>query len=560
MEADLDQSLRTVQGYHTKLLAYDETKERMSTFVYSVENSFLIIALTAISIPFVVALNKNSEFYHCIIRRLAQSYRGAIWLIGGGAVLVIILCVVALRAFPYSGDEYVYLFQADTFLAGRLWNHIDPLHQHFSFFHIFEKDGKWVGTFTPGWPLMLAAAQFIAIPPYAVAPICAALMILVAARLYRKVAGRFGAVVGIALMTVNAFFLLNGASYFSHISTALFATFFVFYGLQYLENPTVRSSLIAGSALGAVGLIRPYSAVLFAVPFAIELLVRRRYQFKMVIWIIVAVLPFVVALLAYNWAITGNPFLLVVNWGYPLLRLGLYPRDLLGDEVDLRNTSVMAVTRLGELALWTSPMLVCLYFVALYKKSISRNFGFYDFIFPMFIVGYLLMPAVGDNRYGPRYYFEAYPFLVLTIISAVRPYFTSKLENIFPGTVLAALVFSCVMIPIHVYENHQIVNERMKLYDAVSDAKLSHAVVILPTKSGSTLEMDLTRNGINPRDADVIFALDRSNPAWLYATGHEAAEGDLKSQELIDTFPNRNFYVYEQSSTTGQAILRKLAR
>ena len=69
--------------------------------------------------------------------------------------------------------------------------------------------------------------------------------------------------------------------------------------------------------------------------------------------------------------------------------------------------------------------------------------------------------------------------------------------------------------------------------------------------------MDLTRNGINIRDADVIFALSRTNGAWLEETGQGAEEGTLKLTELLRAFPDRDFYVFEQQKG-GQATLRKL--
>ena len=535
----------------------------------TVDGALRGIILIAIAIPITLVFfraNKDSAFWQHFIHWVTQNYRAAISLLVAATIIGLIFCVLALRAFPNSGDEYVYLFQADTFLAGRLWNKLDPLHQYFSFFHIFEKNGKWVGNFPPGWPLLLAAGKFISIPSYAVSPICAVLLVLVAARLYGDVAGPLGGVIGTALLAISSFFLINGASYFSHIPTALFATLFVLYGLRYSDNPTISSGLIVGSTLGAAGMIRPYSAVLLVAPFAVELLVRKQYQFKMLAAIVIGVLPLVVALLGYNWAITGNPFLSVTSWGYPLFKLGFHSDNFLGPGANLLDTLVMAIKRLGDLGLWTSPLLVPLYFLALYKKTASRNFRFYDFIFPMFIAGYLILPSMGGNRYGPRYYFEAYPFLVLTIVSAITPYLMAKLEDIkanFLGIVLATLILSCVMIPINVYATHRIVNDRMQLYDAVRDAKLSNAVVILLARSGSIspmLEMDLTRNGINVRDADVIFALGRSDPAWRYATGQEPMEIDLKLAKLIQAFPGRDFYVFEKSGAAEQATLHKLAQ
>lgn len=51
-----------------------------------------------------------------------------------GGVGTSLLAVLSLRAFPYSADEYDYMFQAETFLRGRLWNPLLPGHEFFAFF------------------------------------------------------------------------------------------------------------------------------------------------------------------------------------------------------------------------------------------------------------------------------------------------------------------------------------------------------------------------------------------------------------------------------------------
>ena len=539
-------------------------------FHFSGVNSLIGAALTLILVPFILAvrsLSKTSEYLDRVARWIAQNYRVTIWCLVAVVMLLLILCVWAARAFPNSGDEYTYLFQADTLLDGRVWNHLDPLHQYFSFWNIFEKDDKWVGSYTPGWPLIVACTKFIAIPAYSVSPICAVLLVAVAARLYGLVAGPLAAILGTVLLAINPFFLLNGASYFPHISAALFGTIFTLYGLRYLDSPNVSSALIVGGALGAAGTVRPYSAVLFAIPFGVEWLLRRRYHFKSLVWIVVAGLPFLVGLLAYNWAITGNPLLFVQHWGYPFIRLGIHPRDELGNELNLLDTSLVTTQRLAELAIWTSPMLILLFLFAVYQKATSRTLRFYDFIFPMFVTGYLLFPqaVLLDNRYGPRYYLEPYPILVLTIVSGLVPYLSAKLDrkaSTVIGVGLAASIFSCLMTPIYLIENRRVVDERMVPYDLVRDAKISHAVVVLRTGSGTIAPMepmDLTRNGINVRDADVIFALGRTNGAWLEETGQETDEGSLNLTALLQAFPDRSFYVFEQAEG-GKATLRKLVR
>ena len=63
-----------------------------------------------------------------------------------GFALTSIYAHSVLQEFPNSADEYAYVFQADTFGAGRLWNPTlaRPLQEFFQFNHVAQRDGKWL--------------------------------------------------------------------------------------------------------------------------------------------------------------------------------------------------------------------------------------------------------------------------------------------------------------------------------------------------------------------------------------------------------------------------------
>jgi hypothetical protein len=67
-----------------------------------------------------------------------------------------------------------------------------------------------------------------------------------------------------------------------------------------------------------------------------------------------------------------------------------------------------------ELVDWTSAPILTIYFIPFVYLAICRHLTFVDFLFPVFLVGMAFYNADAGNRYGPRYLFEAYPFLVLT--------------------------------------------------------------------------------------------------------------------------------------------------
>src|SRR4051812_47622802 len=110
-----------------------------------------------------------------------RRFLAAIALAGAASLLLfLIVALVVLRSFPNSADEYGYLFAAETFLKGRLWNPAPPppLDLFLEVTHIFAIDGKWVSQYPPGWPVVLAGLSLVGLPFVAAAPVVGALLVV----------------------------------------------------------------------------------------------------------------------------------------------------------------------------------------------------------------------------------------------------------------------------------------------------------------------------------------------------------------------------------------------
>ena len=102
-----------------------------------------------------------------------------------------------------------------------------------------------------------------------------------------------------------------------------------------------------------VGLIRSYDAVVFAIPFAVQFLrVARRRHYALAPCIIAAGFPFLAVLLLSQLAITGSALTPVTTWGYPKLKLGLYPTDQDGVQSTPLMQLSFAVFSMADLARW----------------------------------------------------------------------------------------------------------------------------------------------------------------------------------------------------------------
>ena len=108
---------------------------------------------------------------------------------------------VTLLHFPNSGDEYGYLYEAQTLLAGRFSNAPHPLQAFFATSHVIERGGHVFGVFPPGFPLILAGASLLGVPAWTINPLLSAGLFILTFHLTRRITGR-GATAALASITL----------------------------------------------------------------------------------------------------------------------------------------------------------------------------------------------------------------------------------------------------------------------------------------------------------------------------------------------------------------------
>ena len=464
--------------------------------------------------------------------------------IAGGLAVVWVL-----RAFPNSGDEYSYIFMAKTFLAGRLWNPLPPLHDLFAHWHIVFWHEKWVSVYPPGWPLLLAAVMGLRLPPWLAAPLCGGVLLFVVLKLGQKRDGTLGGLLAAALVALSPFFVFNVGSYFSGISAAAVGLLFCWAALAFLEHPRWPNTISAGLALGMLGLIRNQNVVLFGLPFAVQFLLQaRRRHYRLAPGVILAGLPFLAALLLYNYAVFGS--LLDINIEFPSIRFGLFPIDEGGHHLTPLDELIFVAKRMIMLVNWSSPLLVLGYGGSLAFLSLRRQLSFLDFIFPAYVLGFMLVPFFGGNQYGPRYYFEAFPLFILTIVSALISLFRDsrflQWRHLAISMVVAHFAACLAALAIIAPFARTVIDQRMDIYDQVLEQRLHNAVVVIHSSTGAVPGMsmdslDLTRNGIGT-DGKVLYVRNITN--------------QLEKLRLL--FPDRKFYMYERNRSDPKGKLRLL--
>jgi hypothetical protein len=192
---------------------------------------------------------------------------------------------------------------------------------------------------------------------------------------------------------------------------------------------------------------------------------------------------------------------------------------------------------------WCSPALLILYFIGLYQKiknSSERWVRPEDYFYILLMIGYFFYYQIGGNQYGPRFFFEALPFLVVFVVSKIFQRQSKWALALF----YAGFIYAVVKIPFIAEREHQVIEERNDLYRIVKEEKLSNAVVFVSSHTSVIRPMptgDLTRNDVAYENS-VIYALD------------------LKAEDsvLMQYYPERSFYKYVRDREQVEGRLVRL--
>ncbi len=321
--------------------------------------------------------------------------------------------------WPNSADEYGYLFLARTLLHHRLWNPPPPAPAIFDVAWIYVRDGKWFSQYPPGWPAILAPFLLCG-AAWLVNPLLTVMLGWLFMRAGRAMKIEAQTVLPLAALTVfSPFVLFNGASLFAHTLTACLVLTIILLSKADEASRSARARLGMGAAFGALLLTRYDVLLLVAVPFIADRLWYRRASLHQdVLPLALGGAPFFLACLAYDHAITGHAFKTPYAWVSGGAHIGLG-----GKHTSLGSGLAEAASRTahwsGELALFTSPLLIGLAAAACWAKLRTGTLRWYDGLFPVAVVFFFFYPATGGHEFGPRYWFFAWPAAMLAIGDAL---------------------------------------------------------------------------------------------------------------------------------------------
>jgi hypothetical protein len=333
--------------------------------------------------------------------------------LAGWLVAAALVTTRLYHQLPHILDSVSYTFQAGLFASGQLSLAAPPLPDAFKGPFEVLWQGRIFSQYPPGAPAAYALGSLVGLE-WLVGPVACLVLIGATAWSARTL---FGTACGLAVLVLGVlspFVLFQAGSFLSHpIAGALLAAALA----AFVAADRGRSThwyAVSGALLGAAFVTREAASVLFALPLATRLLTTRRWQ--AVVRISAFGLPFVLAYLLYNVRETGSAFLLPRTLFDPSDHFGF------GDGVGFHTRHTLAAGLAN-----TDELLTVLQFDAFGWPPLFA-FGLIGvrFLFgrvrswDLLAAGGWLAFVVACAAYfyhgialGPRYYFEAMPWLLL---------------------------------------------------------------------------------------------------------------------------------------------------
>ena len=492
------------------------------------------------------------------------------WVVLAAAGFVLVFSAaynsLVFERVPHFHDEAAYLFQARIFLTGHFSAPVPRAADSFDFPHMVNA-GRWYSIYPPGFPMLLAAGLGLGAPGL-VNPILGALAVILIFFLGAEVYSRRVGILAAVLAALSIWFLLLSSSLMSHTAAMAAGAFFLLFAFRSLRAPTLANGLLAGLGWGLSFLIRPYDAVLLALPLAIVLAVRTLKEFRVrsknaLAMALVAGLA-IGGYLLYNAATTGDP----LKPGY-IARYGSSYSVLFGRAatLDYEFTPHFALLQIGQnlgaisryLFGWPLTSLWLLLFTA-WAWVRRRGERGRDLL----VVSGFLSLFVGFTFFwgsfltlGARMLFNSFPILVLLSargLDAAPGLLAATFRRTTPRTWTKVLAASLAAFTIYAFTvclpgwafptgrpwyydryDHNMAGSSARLGNAVRAAGLHRALVVVKFLYAPTMGFPTGWWGSGfmhdtpALDGDVIYANDRGADA---------------NKALAVSYPDRDLYIY----------------
>jgi hypothetical protein len=415
-----------------------------------------------------------------------------------------------LDALPHEPDSVVYLHQAKWLRSGHLTGEDPPFpeHQHVPF--TYRVDGRLIGHYPIGWPLLLAVG-LAAGAPFLVAPLLAGLYAVLLFLLGREAGGPWIGLVAAVLSLISPMARLSFANFMPHSASSTAIVLFLWLSLVSRRTGRSLPMALAAVSIGFAFAVRPLTAVAVAMAGGLVILrdlaaARTRGERAAParrLWVMlgagmIATLPTMLV----NLEITGNPFKL----SYWLVQGSMYGVGNI--PFGLRNLDAILTSIPHALFGWgwgvDAPLLLlalplafaCIPFLT--RRATGTDW------FLLGVLGTLLVAHVGTRAhglhgFGPRYAFDAFCCLYILTARGFQELARGRSDIGFGRvtTSAAACLFLCLNLQAALHLGHRL--DLYAGYNGVTDS----------------LERQIEAAGI---DCGLILFADDAWQGWAMAT------------------------------------------
>jgi hypothetical protein len=374
------------------------------------------------SIPLIFALaariwrGRGSNPFEYLFNRLSKTPLPVFF--GFAFVCLLGFAYVVLCDFANSADEWSFLFQADTFTKGEVFKESRGITDRLLFYlHIGVTDGKIYSIMFPGWPLLLALGVRLGLPGI-INPLISLITLIFIYRAGKDFFNRRVGVLSAVICLLSPFYLFNSGSYFSHPAGLFWGVGAVWLFYRAVKGSSPGAAFFSGLFLGLELLTRPYDAIAIGLPMAAfgiyaickEIGLKRGLQLAALFLVGAGIGA--AALLAYNNAVTGSPWVAPLYYSGASIKPGFEQQDYhihtLLDGLTLTFSHMMDL-----LAFMPAASLLLLAPVLASKKRWIEWFLIAEIA--AIVAVYSAYPAYGGNQYGPRYYYSGLGFLAILL-------------------------------------------------------------------------------------------------------------------------------------------------
>ena len=223
---------------------------------------------------------------------------------------IMILIEFVFFASPFTIDEEAYLFQAKTYLLGRIVMPVPPAAESINIFFMII-NWIWTTRYLWGHPVLLSVGMLVG-SPY-VATVLMALSSLVLLYLIGiRTASKEEATIAVFLMGTSPWFWFISGTLLSSVSMLFLLLLFIYGWLRLQDRPRVLLGTALGLCLGWAFTVRPLTAVCFGLPFAIMAIHKVWNEPRRWLPAIVGLLSgwsaIMIMVIIYNTLVTGDPF------------------------------------------------------------------------------------------------------------------------------------------------------------------------------------------------------------------------------------------------------------